>query len=149
MSSHASATPLRLEVSPSAQLLRLLLWFHLTSATLVLAQPLEILWQITLVAALAISLHMQRQKLRRRFEVARDSGGEWQWKEEGGKAVAVELMADSYVMPWLVIFNCRERHSRRRHSLVLATDSLPAQQLRRLRVALRQEDTARSQAAGR
>jgi len=130
-------------------LLRWVTLFHLATAALMFTLPISLAWQTSFMMLAAASLLHQHRHLRRRIEIIRQSSGLWLWREEGNAALEVEVLADCYVSPWLVVFTCREIQRRRRHSLVVWSDSLPAEQLRRLRVALRQEACAAAQPTGR
>ena len=68
--------------------------------------------------------------------VVRPERGPWRLVTRGGGVRRVDLAGDSYVHPWLVILNF-DLHPKGRTAVVLFPDSLPGDDLRRLRVHLR------------
>lgn len=138
MSSHASVTPLYLEPQPSHRLLRLLRVSHLASAILLLGMAPDHLWPALLLPLLWFSYRHYRRRCLTQVRLARESDGGWLWHRDDGSVVPVRLLPDTVLTPWLVVLRVSEEGGCR-HSLTLLGDSLPAEQFRALRVALRLE----------
>lgn len=138
MSSPASATALYLEPRPSRRLLRALQLSHLASALLLWFLPLHVLWSVAALPVLLFSYRHARRGCLAAVRIARESDGSWLWHRDDGSVVPVHLLPDTLLTPWLVLLNVREEGGRR-HSLPLLGDSLPPEQFRALRVALRLE----------
>lgn len=138
MSSRASVTPLYLEPRPSRRLLRALQLSHLASALLLWLLPIHFLWSVAALPVLLCSYSHYRRSCLSLVRIARESDGSWLWHCDDGSVVPVRLLPDTVLTPWLVLLNVREVGGRR-HSLPLLGDSLPPEQFRALRVALRVE----------
>lgn len=138
MSSRASVTPLYLEPQPSRRLLRVLLWSHLASAGLLIGLALHFFWPALLLPLLWFSHHFSRRRVLQPVRLARESDGGWLWHRDDDTVAPVRLLPETLLTPWLVVLHLREE-SGRRHAAVLLGDSLPPDQFRALRVALRLE----------
>lgn len=138
MSSHASVTPLYLEPQPSRRLLRLLLLSHLATAVLLAVLSVHFIWPVAVLPPLWFSHRHYRRRCLATARLARETDGSWLWHRDDGSVVPVRLLPDTVLTPWLVVLHVREEGGRR-HSLALLGDSLPAEQFRALRVALRLE----------
>ncbi len=138
MSSHASVTPLYLEPQPSRRLLRLLLLSHLSSAFLLAVLSVQFIWPAVLLPPLWFSYHHYRRRCLVPARIARETDGSWLWHRADDTVVPVRLLPETVLTPWLVLLHVREEGGHR-HSLVVLGDSLPAEQFRALRVALRLE----------
>lgn len=138
MSSHASVTPLYLEPQPSRRLLRLLLWSHLVSAILLTGMALHHLWPAMLLPLLWFSHRHYRRRCLATARLAHESDGSWLWHRDDDTVAQVRILPETLLTPWLVVLHLREE-SGRRHAAILLGDSLPPDQFRALRVALRLE----------
>lgn len=138
MSSRASVTPLYLEPQPSRRLLRVLRLSHLASAILLLWLSLHFLWPAVLLPLLWLSHRYYHRRCRMPVRLARESDGSWLWHRGDDSVVPVDVLPETVITPWLVLLHVREEGGRR-HVLPLLGDSLPAEQFRTLRVALRLE----------
>ncbi len=148
MSSHASEPPLHLEPRPSRGLARLLYAFHLATALLLLALPLNPVWCGALLLGTAGSLAYWRVRIRPPYRLIREPEGRWLWLERAGdEPRPLRLSPDSYVSRWLVILNFRDELSGASLSVPLPADSLPPERQRQLRVSLRVSGLADTQTA--
>lgn len=138
MSSRASVTPLYLEPQPSRRLLRLLLLSHLASAVVLAVLSLQFIWPAAVLPPLWLSHRHCRRRCLNPAHIARESDGSWLWHTPDGRIVPVRLLPETVLTPWLVLLHVREEDGRR-HVLLLLGDSLPPDQFRALRVALRLE----------
>ncbi len=149
MSSPVFATRLSLEPRPSCWLSSALMVGHLL-AMLALVMPLDIplALRLGLFVPVCLSLlhQLRRAGLRTRGAIVRlewESDGRWKLYNRTGDWCEGRLLADTLVLPWLIIlhFACpgHGRFSQGRRTVVLAPDSLPASEHRRLRVRLRVE----------
>lgn len=138
MSSHASVTPLYLEPRPSRRLLRALSLSHLASAVLLLWLSLHFVWPALMLPLLWFSHHHCQRRCRIAVRLARESDGSWLWHRGDGTVAPVRVLPETVLLPWLVLLHVREEGGRR-HVLPVLDDSLPVEQFRALRVALRLE----------
>ncbi|WP_345548380.1 protein YgfX [Microbulbifer aestuariivivens] len=127
---------LRCPVSPSRLLLLLL--------ALIVLNTLLVLWvagiAVTLLApavllVLAVGLRESRRLLSYRGEIV-TAERRWFWRQAGLETQEIDLCGELVLWPWLIVINGRDRHGRHRR-LVLARDSVMAEDWRRLQVALR------------
>ncbi len=139
MSSPASATPLYFEPVPSRLLLRLLLTAHLATALLLWLLPLPWWWPAAALPLLLAGYRHGRRRILAPVRIARESDGSWLWHREDGAVVPVRLLPDTLLTPKLVLLHVREEGSGRHHVLPVLGDSLPPEQFRALRAALRLE----------
>jgi hypothetical protein len=138
MSSHASVTPLYLEPRPSRRLLRLLLLSHLASAILLVILSLQFIWPAAVLPPLWFSHRHYRRRLLQPVKLARESDGGWLWHRGDDTVVPVCILPETLLTPWLVALLLRDEGGRR-HTAILLGDSLPPDQFRALRAALRLE----------
>lgn len=128
---------LDLEPRPSRRLTWLLAAAHTAGAACLWLTGLP-LWVCGLGTLLVSAewYRVRRQVVSDRSVRVLWENGQWRLIDRGGESGPVALCGDSYVHPQLIILNFRLPR-RRRRSVVLLSDSLPAQDLRRLRVVLR------------
>lgn len=146
-SSPKSVTPLVLEPGPSR-------WVRLLSAAgalLALAALSALGLSVSLLipgmllfTAAFISAWKRHHVLNGHVVTVRlDNDGNWHW-QQGEQSECVDLLGDSYHVPFLVILNFSP-HGKRRplRTLLLTTDNIGADTLRRLRIHLKwQEDNS-------
>lgn len=143
-SSPKSVTPLVLEPGPSR-------WVRLLSvagALLALAAFGVLGWSLPLLlpgmllfTAAFIYTWKQHHVLNGHAVTVRlDNAGNWHW-QQGEQSECVDLLDDSYHVPFLVILNFRP-HGKRRplRTLLLTTDNIHADTLRRLRIHLKWQE---------
>ena len=135
-----SVTPLVLEPGPSRRVrvitLAGFLLALLSAAALPLPLPLLLPGLLFLVAAFAYAWRHHHALSGHAVTVRLDSDGNWHW-QQGEESEPVQLLGDSYHVPFLVILNFRTEGKRRPiRSLVLTTDNIHADTFRRLRVHL-------------
>lgn len=138
MSSRASVAPLYLEPQPSRRLLRLLLLSHLASAVLLAILALQFIWPAVGLPLLWFSHRHYRRRILQPVKLARESDGGWLWHRGDDTVVPVRILPETLLTAWLVALQLREEGGRR-HAAILLGDSLPPDQFRALRVALRLE----------
>ncbi|WP_176491080.1 MULTISPECIES: protein YgfX [Microbulbifer] len=127
---------LRCPVSPSRLLFLLLLLISL--------QALTVLWfagfAVTLLApavllVIALGLREARRLTGYRGEIS-TMDRRWFWRATGGEPEEITLSGELVLWPWLIVINGRDQGGQHRR-LVLARDSVTAEDWRRLQVALR------------
>lgn len=138
-SSPKSVTPLVLEPGPSRRVrlvtLAGFLLALLSIAVLPLAWPLIVLGHLLLMAAFTYAWKNHHALSGHPVTVRLDSSGHWQW-QQGELGEQVELLGDSFLVPFLVILNFRAGSRRTIRTLLLTTDNIDADTFRRLRVHL-------------
>lgn len=140
-SSPKSVTPLVLEPGPSRRVRLITLAGFLLAlfsvAALPLPLPLLVPGLLFLVAAFAYAWRHHHALSGHAVTVRLDSDGNWHW-QQGDKSEPVQLLGDSYHVPFLVILNFKREGKRRSiRSLLLATDNIHADIFRRVRVHLK------------
>ena len=156
MSSKKFEPPLHIDLTPSRQLLILLITIHGGAAVLVLL--FEVAWTIkfallaTVFASIVIQLHkngwihgaMLGRGLSLRWQsISRltwQSDNDWQLLTAGGQEVLVQLLPTSTCQPGFVALNFRADNDRwldRRVSVVIFADAIDQEVFRQLRVRLR------------
>lgn len=126
-----------LQPQPSRQLLRLQLTAHLAAAAaLGLAWiPGGLRWAgLGLLAVSAWRTWRRHEEPLPRLS-CRNDGSLWHQVADDWRAL--EVLPDSHISPGLTLLGYREEGSRKRRTLVLLPDSLPADDYRRFRVWLR------------
>lgn len=91
---------------------------------------------IVLSAWHSISLHALRRLDRAVVHLTWDHEDRWFARRRDGQVEQVRLLGDSLLLPALVVLNFKSPN-RRRFSVVLIEDCLPAERFRQLRVRLR------------
>ncbi|HEY0720520.1 MAG TPA: protein YgfX [Gammaproteobacteria bacterium] len=144
-SSAKSVTPLVLEPGASLRVRLVTLAGALPAlfavAVVPLPLPLRIVALLLFVAAFVFGWRQHHALSGKPVTVRLDSAGNWQWQEQEF-AENVELLGDSYHLPFLVILNFIPQGKRRPlRTLLLTIDNIDVETLRRLRVHLKwQED---------
>ena len=138
-----SAAPLRIDAGPSRRL-GLYLWAtHLGALALVPWFSLAWYFQLSLGALIGLSLargirtHALRSAACAVRAAELDGEGAWTLLLADGRVLSARLLDSSLVHPLLLVLNFHTGRLGRRH-LVLAPDSANADQVRRLRVRLRE-----------
>lgn len=138
MSVSPYAAPLHLAPRPSPRLRALMLAAFCACAAGLAALPLPAALRVAVGAALlpALSLTWRRHPALSgaAVVVTWDADDRWWWRERGGE-IELRLEPDSYLTPHLVILLLRQDPHRR--VLLLTSDCVDPEQLRRLRVCLR------------
>jgi hypothetical protein len=143
MSSGKYAAPLHLELRPSRRLAVWLGVLHATTASVVFLAPLPLLAQVALSTVLiasalrSVRVHALHKGRRAVTMLVWDADDRWWLRCSQGDEQAATLLGDSLVQPLLMVLNFRIDGTRRRVSVVLLSDSLPAELLRQLRARLR------------
>lgn len=134
--------PLYLLPEASRQLIVFLLVTHLLAVTVILFMPSLPWWSKTLaVPVVAYSgwyywrLHVSRSLPQSVLDVRFYATDNCLVHTQAGSAFAV-LTDNSFLHPWVCVLNLRTR-SGKLHTLILPTDSLPTDTLRRLRVRVK------------
>lgn len=140
-SSPKSVTPLVLEPGPSRRVRLITLAGFLLALFSLAALPLPLSLRVPgllfLVAAFAYAWRHHHALSGHAVTVRLDSDGNWHW-QQGEESEPVQLLGDSYHVPFLVILNFKPEGKRRSiRSLLLATDNIHADTFRRLRVHLK------------
>ncbi len=143
MSSTAYATPLRLELKPSRNLLWVLTATHFGALGLLPATSLPV-WLVVSLSALVVASYA-RQVLR--FAWLRSpasvvslfwpAGEQWRLRDRSGGETTAFLLPDSFIKPWLTILLFRPDSGGRVRNVIILPDALDAESFRRLRVRLR------------
>lgn len=147
MSLAGSATQLSLEPRPSRVLIGALVMLHLLAAVVLLFPlnvPLVLRLGLLILVAWSLWHGVYALRLRAGSAIVRmnwSSTGQWRLFTREGRRLEAHLLTDTLVLPALLIlrFACQTGRGR---TVVLSTDSLPADALRRLRVRLRLEGVA-------
>ena len=139
-SSPKSVTPLVLEPGPSRRVRFITLtgFFlaYVSVGALSLPPVVIIAAMITLVVAFTYAWKHHHALNGHAVTVRLDSDGNWHWLQ-GEQSDRVELLGDSYHIPFLVILNFKPEGKRRPgRSLLLTTDNIDPDIFRRLRVHL-------------
>jgi toxin CptA len=141
MSSHESVTTLRIEPGHSRLIAGVVVLGHVGALTLLITLPF--IWWLPLVV-LAVGVSLWRMwpiyVARRRtpaYAVTWEGDGRWKWCDAGREPVPCRLVPPTFVHPRLVALNllCDGR----RRSVLLVSDNVDPDLLRRLRVRLRRE----------
>jgi hypothetical protein len=140
-SSPKSVTPLVLEPGPSRRVRLITLAGFLLALLSVAALPLPLSLLVPgllfLVAAFAHAWRHHHALSGHPVTVRLDSDGNWHW-QQGEASEPVQLLGDSYHVPFLVILNFKPQgRPRPVRSLLLTTDNIHADTFRRLRVHLK------------
>lgn len=142
MSGHGSETPLSIRPTRSGQLAGLLVALHAGSLVVVTALPLHWLGQTALALLVLINLsyqtavHLLRCAPWAIHELIWQPDDSWVIRLADGRELEARLAASTFVGVNLIVLNLR-RGRLRTYSLPLLTDSLDAEQRRRLRARLR------------
>lgn len=116
----------------------LILTIHVMAAVVCAQLPIALLSRLVLLLAVIGSLMcngvLYRRRTPRRLSWSQEQG--WHITGREGRELEVELMPELYLGSWLVIARFREAGGKK-HTVMLAQDSLRADGLRRLRVLLR------------
>ncbi|MES9900107.1 MAG: protein YgfX [Sedimenticola sp.] len=138
-----SYPPLRVQISPSPNLARYIHTLHgaVFLFCLFLALPIGLIAVSLLVVITSWIVTTRRHIMsvgeKRITTVEWHCEGGWSLLESGGnQAQPVELLAGSFVSTWMIILGFRMGSFRRRHIILLA-DNTDADELRRLRIRLR------------
>ena len=141
MSSHESATTLRIEPGYSRLIAGAVVLGHVGALTFLTAVPFA--WWLPLVV-LAVVVSLWRSwpvyVARRRapaYVVTWEGDGRWIWCDAGREPIPCRLVPPTFVHPRLVVLNLACDGARR--SVVLVSDNVDPDLLRRLRVRLRRE----------
>lgn len=139
-SSPKSVTPLILEPGSSRRVRLITLAGFLLALFSIAVLPLPLPW-VVLATALLMTLFAYTWRSHHALNghpvtVRLDSAGRWHW-QRGEESEPVELLGDSYHVPFLVILNFKttDRH-RSIRSLLLTSDNIHIDTFRRLRVHL-------------
>jgi len=133
---------LRVESEASRWLLYFLLGTHLGALITVFTLPLELDLQLLLSFLIFICLvrAMRRHVFRNAASAIRrvewDGEGEWRLFLASGEELTAKLCPSSYVQPWLLVLNFSSGRFVNR-SLILTSDAMDPDLLRRLRMHLR------------
>jgi hypothetical protein len=147
MSSREYATPLRLELRPSAILTRLVFTLYLSAFGMVLVAELVFWQKVLLVLGILASgvVHCLKYPLGHNKNRIRalvwHRGSAWQIEREGSIEAAT-LGSEGRVLAWLVVLQLKPETGGRLY-LVLAPDMLDSDCFRQLRVRLRMMQTGR------
>lgn len=145
MSLNYSEAPIELKPRPSAWLAWILAGFHALVAIVVLiAVPFKpaaaaLVLLTTLSWFRSHRLHIRHEGRRAVRRLVWQADGSWLLEDTGRQMHAAQLLPSSYLHPRLVLLNFRLEDSGRRRNVLLLTDSLDPECLRRLRVRLRVE----------
>lgn len=143
-SSPRSVAPLVLEPGPSRRVRLITLGgFLLTLLSVALLPlPLSLLaaGELLLLGAFVFAWQRHPALSGQAVTLSLDSDGQWLW-QQGARCEQVELLGDSYLAPFLVILNFRPQGSRRPlRTILLTSDNIDADLLRRLRVHLKWQE---------
>lgn len=133
--------PLHLQAEISRQLITFLLASHLLGALVAVFMPALWWWKILLLLAVTVSgiyfwrLHVSRSLRQSVLDVSFYATDNCLVRTRGGSVFAV-LDDSSFLHPWLCVLNLRTRRGKL-HTLILPSDSLPADILRQLRVRVK------------
>lgn len=139
-----SFPPLRIHLSPSPWLARYIHALHGALLLFCLFLPLPWPWRLLAACAVVIGWRFAWQRHvagvgESGFEAIEwQSDGDWWLQEGSGCSHPVTLLAGSFVSNWMVVLRFRLGRFRHRQ-LILLADNTDADQLRRLRVRLRQD----------
>jgi len=148
-SSPKSVTPLILEPGHSRRVRVVTLTGFLLAlfsvAVLPLPQLLLIPGMLLLVGAFTYAWRNHHALSGQDVTVRLDSDGNWHW-QHGEQSECVELLGDSYHVPFMVILNFKTEGKRgQRRTLFLTTDNIEPDTFRRLRVHLNWQEGKRNQ----
>ena len=138
-------SPLRIEPGRSLRLTTFLCTAHALAAVAIIAVPLPIWAQLLAAVLLALSLvHGIRLHIVRNTDHAIKSAlwdelGIWKLVLASGDCMDARLLPDSFVSLPLIVLNFRVGSRWRSFSLILTSDSIDADLLRKLRVRLKLE----------
>ncbi len=138
MSSNPYAAPLDLLVRPSRLVATLLLVMHVTA--LVICQQLPIAFDyrailiLGVVGAFCWNALLYLRRTPRRVHWSPEEG--WTLTDRKGVASAVELLPEAYLSQWLVLAHFKDGKGKR-HTAMLAQDSVRPDGFRHLKVLLR------------
>lgn len=147
MSSTGFATTLRVRPRSSRRLAAVLGLVHFAALTILplMAIPrwLTVLIGVLVVLSLyrAIHIHVLLKGRRAIRELILETSGEVTLCDGGGREHTSVISAGSFVHPWVIILNLKLRGGEKR-SLVLLSDSIPADVQRQLRIRLRLANTS-------
>lgn len=137
--------PLRLRPGRSSRLAAFLLLVHSLAVAVLTATALPLWVRLGLVLALVASLihghalHVARDWPWAITGAVWDELGLWRLTLASGRTLEAELLSDSFVTLPLVVLNFRTGPWWSRRSLVLASDAMDREMLRKLRVRLKLE----------
>ena len=143
-SSPKSVTPLVLEPGPSRRVRLITLAGYLLAlfsiAVLPLPLSLRLLTMVFLGSLFTYAWRSHHALNGHPVTVRLDSDGHWHW-QQGEKSEPVELLGDSYHVPFLVILNFKPEGKRRTiRTLLVTTDNIHTDAFRRLRVHLKWQE---------
>ncbi len=142
---HPVYTPLRLQPGRSPRLTAFLLLVHCLALAVLTAVSLPLWAWVGLVLALMVSLihgyalHIARGSPWAITRAVWDELGLWRLTLASGQTLEAQLLPDSFVTLPLVVLNFRAGPWWRRRSLVLSSDAMDTELLRKLRVRLKLE----------
>jgi len=141
MSSRESATTLRIEPGYSRLIAVVVVLGHVGAVTLLVTLPFA-WWLLLVVLAVVVSLWRSwpayvAHRRAPAYVVTWEGDGRWIWCDAGREPVPCRLVSPTFVHPRLVVLNLAFDGTRR--SVVLVSDNVDPDLLRRLRVRLRRE----------
>lgn len=143
MDATAGRTTVDLLLKPSARAHQWLFWLHTAPLVLLPMAMREGPWMVALAFGIALSwVWLRRHPAfgfgpRALVRIIAHADGRWTLENPSRKALAAQLLGDSFVRPWLMVLNFRSEDGRRRTRIVLGDETTP-EALRRLRVRLAQ-----------
>lgn len=146
MTEHAALyAPLRIEPGRSPRLMIFLFSVHTLAAVAVTAVPLPIWMQlgtgllVALSLVLGFRLHIARNTAQAISSALWDEKGIWKLTLASGENLDARLLPDSVVTQPLIVLNFKTGSRWRSRSLVLPSDAVDSDLLRKLRVRLKLE----------